>query len=58
MHLAKRQYSQFKIWVPIMIIEHTIFARSNTDQNAYLLDNNIMEEGLVKNVDDQDYREN
>ena len=40
-----------EILVPIMMIEHTIFTRSNTilpDQNACLLSYNIMEEGLVK----------
>ena len=42
-----------------MMIEHTILARSNTilsDQNASLLGYNIMEEGLVKFLLDQDYR--
>ena len=37
--------------MPIMMIEHTIFARSNTnllDQNAFLLSYNIREEVLVK----------
>ena len=40
------------------MIEHTSFARSNTilsDQNACLLSYNIMEEGLVKTLLDQDY---
>ena len=40
-----------EIWVPIMMIEHTIFARSNTilsDQNKCLLIYNVMEKGLVK----------
>ena len=40
-----------------MMIEHTIFARSNTilsDQNACLLSYNIMEEGIVKILLDQD----
>ena len=44
-----------------MMIEHKIFARSNTilsDQNAYLLGNNTMEEGLVKTLLDQDNRAN
>ena len=44
-----------------MMIEHTNFARSNTilsDQNASLLGYNIMEEGLVKFLLDQDYRAN
>ena len=45
--------------MPIMMVEHTIFARLNTilsDQNVCLLSYNIMEEGLVKiliNQDDQ-----
>ena len=41
------------------MIEHTVFARSNTilyDQNAYLLSYNIMEEGLVKILLDKDDR--
>ena len=40
-----------------MMIEHTTFARSNTilsDQNACLLSYNIMGEGLVKILLDQD----
>ena len=40
-----------------MMIEHTIFARSNTilyDQNACLLSYNIVEEGSVKIALDQD----
>ena len=44
-----------------MEIEHTIFARSNnifSDQNACLLDNNIMGEGLGKILLDQDERAN
>ena len=44
-----------------MMLEHTIFARSNTilfDQNACLLSSNIMEEGLVKILPDQDDRTN
>ena len=39
------------IFVPIMMIEHTIFARSNTVlcyQNSCLLSYNIVKEGLVK----------
>ena len=43
------------------MIEHTFFARSNTilsDQNASLLNYNIMEEGLVKNLLDQDDQAN
>ena len=47
--------------MPIMIIEHTNFARSNTilsDQNACYLSYKIMEEGLVKILHDQDYRAN
>ena len=46
-----------KIVVLIMMITHTIFARSNTslfDQNACLLSYNIMEEDLVKILFDQD----
>ena len=42
-----------------MMIEHTIFARSNTilsDQNAWLLTYNIIEEVLVKFLIDQDDR--
>ena len=42
-----------------MMIEHIIFARSNTilsDQNACLLGHNVMEEGLVKILLDQDDR--
>ena len=42
-----------------MMIEHTIFARSNTilfDQNACLLTYNIIEEVLVKILLDQDDR--
>ena len=44
-----------------MMIEHTIFARSNTilsDQNGCLLSHNIMEEGLGKILLDQDDRAN
>ena len=40
-----------EIWVSIIMIEYTIFARSNTilfDQNACLLTYNIMDKGLVK----------
>ena len=43
------------------MIEHTIFARSNTilsDQNACLLSYNIMGEGLVTILLDQDDRAN
>ena len=39
-----------------MMIEHTMFARSNTilsDQNACLLIHDIIEEGLVKILLDQ-----
>ena len=42
-----------------MMIEHTFFARSYTilsDQNASLLNYNIMEEGLVKILLNQDDR--
>ena len=43
------------------MIKHTIFARSNTclsdQQNACLLSYNIMEEGLVKILLDQDDQE-
>ena len=48
-----------EISVPIMMIEHTIFARSNailSNQNACLLSYNIMKEGLVKTLLDQDVR--
>ena len=48
---SNRRVIYKEIWEPIMMIEHTIFARSNTilsDQNACLLNYNIMEEGLVK----------
>ena len=44
-----------------MMIGQTIFARSNTilsDQNAFLLSYNIMEEGLAKILLDQDDRAN
>ena len=44
-----------------MMIEHTIFARSNTilsDQNVCLSSYNVMEEGLVKILLDQDDRAN
>ena len=44
-----------------MMIEHTTFARSNTilsDQTVFLLSYNIMEEGLVKILLDQDDRAN
>ena len=44
-----------------MMIGQTIFARSSTilsDQNAFLLSYNIMEEGLVKILLDQDDRAN
>ena len=44
-----------------MMIAHTIFARSNavlSDQNACLLSYNIMEEGLMKILLDQDDRAN
>ena len=44
-----------------MMIELTIFARSNTilsDQNACLLSYDMMEEGLVKILLDQDDRAN
>ena len=44
-----------------MMIGQTIFARSNTtlsDQNAFLSSYNIMEEGLVKILLDQDDRAN
>ena len=42
-----------------MMIEHSIFARSNTilsDQNVFLLSYNIMEEGLSKILLDQEDR--
>ena len=44
-----------------IMIERTIFAQSNpifSDQNACLLSYNIMEEGLVKILLDQDDRAN
>ena len=44
-----------------MMIEHAIFARSNTilsDQNVFLLSYNIMEQGLVKILLNQDDRAN
>ena len=44
-----------------MMIGHAIFARSNiilSDQNTFLLSYNIMEEGLVKILLDQDDRAN
>ena len=44
-----------------MMLEHTIFARSNitlSDQNACSLSYNTMEEGLVKILLDQDDRAN
>ena len=47
--------------MPIMMIEHTIFNRSNiilSDQNECLLSYNIMEEVLVKILLDQDDRAN
>ena len=50
-----------EIWVPIMMFEHKIFARSNTilfDQNACFLSYNIMEEGYVKIPLHQDDRAN
>ena len=40
-----------EIWVPIMTIKHTIFARSNiilSNQIPCLLSYNIMEEGIMK----------
>ena len=46
-----------EIWVPIMMIEHTIFAPSNTIlsvKNACLLSYNSMQEGLVKILPDED----
>ena len=46
-----------EIWGTIIMIEHTISAGSNTilsDQNACLLKYNIMDEGLVKIMLDQD----
>ena len=48
-----------KIWVPIMMIGQTIFARSKSilsDQNVFLLSYNIMEQGLVNILLDQDDR--
>ena len=50
-----------EIRLPIMMIKHTIFARSNTifaDQNASLLSNNIMEEILMEILLNQDDRPN
>ena len=50
-----------ELTVPIMMIEYTIFARSNTilsDQNACLLSYNIMAKGLVKVLLDQYDRAN
>ena len=44
-----------------MMIEHTIFARSNTiliDQNTCLLSHNITKAGLVKILLDQDHPAN
>ena len=44
-----------------MMVKDLVFARSNTilsDQNACLLSYNIMEEGLVKILLDQDDRAN
>ena len=44
-----------------MMIEHKIFARSNTilsDQNVCLSSYNVMEEGLVKILLDHDDRAN
>ena len=44
-----------------MIIEHTVFAQSNTnlsDQNASLLNYKIMDEDLVKILLNQDDRAN
>ena len=44
-----------------MMIGQTIFAQSNTtlsDQNAFLSSYNIMEEGLIKTLLDQDRRAN
>ena len=48
-----------EIWVSIMMIEYTIFVRSNTilsDHNACLLTYSIIEEVLVKILLDQDDR--
>ena len=50
-----------KLWVQIIMIRHTIFTWSNTilsDQDAFLLSYNNMEEVLVKILLDQDYRAN
>ena len=47
--------------MPIMMVKHTIFARSSailSDQNACSLSYNVMEEGLVKILLDQDDRAN
>ena len=44
-----------------MMIEHSIFARSDTilsDQNAFCLSYDIIEEGLAKNLLNQDDRAN
>ena len=44
-----------------MMIEHSIFAQSNTilyDQNVFLISYNIIKEGLVKILLDQDDRAN
>ena len=50
-----------EILVSIMMIEQTIFTRSNTilsDQNACLLSYNVIGEGLMKILLDQDDRAN
>ena len=50
-----------EILVPIMMIEHSIFARSNSissDQNVCLVSYNIMKEDLAKILLDQDDRAN
>ena len=47
--------------MPIMMVKHTIFAQSSailSDQNACSLSYNVMEEGLVKILLDQDDRAN
>ena len=50
-----------EIWVPIMMIEHSIYARSDailSDQNACFLSYNIIKEGLAKILQDHDDRAN
>ena len=50
-----------EIRLPIMMIKHTIFARSNatfSDQNTCSLSYKVMEEGIVKILLDQDDQAN